>query len=158
MTEERSHVKVFIIISLVIFLAGMFLGYYIWSYQRQKAPDYKEMLRQTITYITTMEEQNQEMAKEMSSLKNDMANLKKQQDIPENDQLTRLNERVAVLEKENTDLKAKATQNEALAQENQQLRQKVQALVEEMNSSRPPKASGSVPVQGPGTSGISGQQ
>ena len=147
MTEEKSHVKVFSIIAIVIFLAGLSLGYY-WAYQRQKPTDYKKMLQETITYISTLEEKNQGMAKEMSGLQNDVAALKKQQGIPEDNQLARLNERLAVLEKENADLKSTAGRNEELAQENQQLRQKVQTLVESMNSSsRPLKDSGTAPVQ-----------
>jgi hypothetical protein len=148
MPEEKSYVKASIIVALVILIAGISIGYYIWGYQRNKAPDYKEMLQQTIAYITTLEEKNQEMAKEMSALQNDVAALKKQQGIPENNQVTRLNERLAVLEKENADLKSRAEQNEALAQENQQLRQKVQTLVESMNSSsRPLKPSGGASSQ-----------
>ncbi len=145
MTEEKSHVRALLVIFLVLFLFGLFLGYYIWGFQKQRHPDYKDMLQQTITYITTLEEKNQELAKEISGLENDVSSLKKQQGMPENNQITKLNERVAVLEKENVDLKSVLSQNEALSQENQQLRQKVQALVEAMNSSRPPKSPGGTP-------------
>jgi hypothetical protein len=147
MSEGRGNFKGIIIGFMVFFLLGGAAGYYIFG-RNHKPPDYKDMLRQTISYITALEEKNQEIAKEMSALQNDMANLQKQQDEPGNDQLTRLNERVAVLEKENADLKARTSQSEALAQENQQLRQKVQNLVESMNSpGYPPKASENVPVQ-----------
>lgn len=148
MPEGKGQYKFFLIFSLVLFVVGLALGYY-WEYKRQQQTDYKDMLRKTITYITTLEEQKQETDKKIIALQNDIANLQKQQGNPGNDQLAKLNERVAVLEKENADLKAKTSQSEALAQENQQLRQKVQSLVESMNSSgQPPKASGNVPVQG----------
>jgi cell division protein FtsB len=154
MTEEKSHVRALLVILLVLFLFGLFLGYYIWGFQKQRHPDYKDMLQQTITYITTLEEKNQELAKEISGLENEVSSLKKQQGMPENNQITKLNERVAVLEKENVDLKSVLSQNEALSQENQQLRQKVQALVEDMNVSRPPKSpGGSPPVQTPSQQG-----
>jgi cell division protein FtsB len=154
MTEEKSHVRALLVILLVLFLFGLFLGYYIWGFQKQRHPDYKDMLQQTITYITTLEEKNQELAKEISGLENDVSSLKKQQGMPENNQITKLNERVAVLEKENVDLKSVLSQNEALSQENQQLRQKVQALVEDMNSSRPPRSPGGTPpVQTPSQQG-----
>jgi cell division protein FtsB len=154
MTEEKSHVRALLVILLVLFLFGLFLGYYIWGFQKQKHPDYKDMLQQTITYITTLEEKNQELAKGISSLENEVSSLKKQQGMPENSQITKLNERVAVLEKENVDLKSVLSQNEALSQENQQLRQKVQALVEDMNSSRPPRSPGGTPpVQAPSPQG-----
>ena len=154
MTEEKSHVRALLVILLVLFLFGLFLGYYIWGFQKQRHPDYKDMLQQTITYITTLEEKNQELAKEISGLENDVSSLKKQQGMPENNQITKLNERVAVLEKENVDLKSVLSQNEALTQENQQLRQKVQVLVEDMNSSRPPRSPGGTPpVQTPSQQG-----
>ena len=154
MTEEKSHVRALLVILLVLFLFGLFLGYYIWGFQKQRHPDYKDMLQQTITYITTLEEKNQELAKGISSLENEVSSLKKQQGMPENNQITKLNERVAVLEKENVDLKSVLSQNEALSQENQQLRQKVQALVEDMNSSRPPRSPGGTPpVQAPSQQG-----
>jgi cell division protein FtsB len=154
MTEEKSHVRALLVIFLVLFLFGLFLGYYIWGFQKQRNPDYKEMLQQTIAYITTLEEKNQELAKGISGLENEVSSLKKQQEMPENNQITKLNERVAVLEKENVDLKSVLSQNEALSQENQQLRQKVQALVEDMNASRPPRSpGGSPPVQTPSQPG-----
>lgn len=147
MPEGKGQIKLFLVFSLVLFVAGLALGYY-WEYRRQQPTDYKDMLRKTITYITNLEAQKQETDKKVISLQNDLTSLQKQQGTPGNDQLTRLNERLAVLEKENADLKARASQSEALSQENQQLRQKVQSLVESMNSSgQPPKASGNVPVQ-----------
>ena len=148
MEEEKSHVRSVVVILLVVFLVGIFAGYYFWGYRKQQHPDYKEMLKQTISYISTLEEKNQEFTGRVSALENEVASLKKQQDLPEESQMARLNERLSVLEKENADLKTIAGQNEALVQENQQLRQRVQALVEQMNS-RPPKAFGNAPVQLP---------
>jgi hypothetical protein len=148
MPEGKGQFKFFLVFSLVLFVTGLALGYY-WEYKRQQQTDYKDMLRKTITYITNLEEQKQEIDKKVITLQNDLSNLQKQQGTPGNDQLARLNERLAVLEKENADLKVKAAQSEALAQENQQLRQQRQNLVESMNSSaQPPKAQSNMPVQG----------
>jgi flagellar motility protein MotE (MotC chaperone) len=148
MEEEKSHVRAIVVTLLVIFLVGLFAGYYFWGYRKQLHPDYKEMLKQTISYISTLEEKNQEFTGKVSALENEVASLKKQQSVPEESQMARLNERLSVLEKENADLKTTAGQNEALVQENQQLRQRVQTLVEQMNS-RPSKALGNAPVQLP---------
>jgi cell division protein FtsB len=153
MEEERSHVRAIAVILLVIFLGGLFAGYYFWGYRRLIHPDYKDMLKQTISYISTLEEKNQELSSKVSALENEAASLKKQQGVPEDSQLARLNERLSALEKENTDLKTSLSQHEALIQENQQLRQRVQTLVEQMNSSRPQKAGGSAPVQMPAPQG-----
>jgi flagellar basal body-associated protein FliL len=148
MEEEKSHVRTILVVLLVIFLVGLFAGYYFWGYRKQQNPDYKEMLKQTISYISTLEEKNQEFTGKVSALENEVASLRKQQGLPEDTQMAHLNERLSVLEKENADLKTTAGQNEALVQENQQLRQRVQALVEQMNS-RPSKAPGNAPVQLP---------
>lgn len=147
--EGKTHVKAILFVILVIFIAGIVLGYYIWGYRTQKHADYRGMLQQTITYITTLEEKNLELAKKVSTLENEVSSLKKQQGAPADSQVAQLTNRVAALEKENADLKAAVSLNEALTQENQQLRLKVQALVEAMNGSRPLGASGTVPVQAP---------
>ena len=154
MEEEKSHVRAIVVVLLIIFLGGLFVGYYFWGYRKQQHPDYKDMLKQTISYISALEEKNQELTGRVSALDNEVTSLRKQQGVPEDSQIARLNERLSALEKENTDLKATAGQNEALVQENQQLRQKVQTLVEQMNSStRPSKAGGSAPVQVPAPQG-----
>lgn len=147
--EGKTHVKAILSVILVIFIAGFVLGYYIWGYGTQKHSDYKDMLQQTITYITTLEEKNLELAKNVSTLENEVASLKKQQGAPADSQVAQLTNRVAALEKENADLKAAVSLNEALTQENQQLRLKVQALVEAMNGSRPSGSAGNAPVQAP---------
>jgi septal ring factor EnvC (AmiA/AmiB activator) len=148
MEEEKSHVRAIVVVLLVIFSVGLFAGYYFWGYRKQQHPDYKEMLKQTISYISTLEEKNQEFTGKLSSLENEIDSLKKQQGLPEESQMAHLKERLSVLEKENADLKTTAGQNEALVLENQQLRQRVQTLVEQMNS-RPPKAAGNPPAQFP---------
>jgi cell division protein FtsB len=144
--EEKSHVRFIMFILLVIFLVGLFAGYYFWGYRKMSQPDYKDMLKQTISYISDLEEKNKGLSAQITALGNEVDSLKKQQAAPEDNQMVRLNERLSVLEKENADLKSSVSRNEALVQENQQLRQRVQALVEQMNSSRPPKPVGSAPL------------
>ena len=75
--EGKTHVKAILFVILVIFIAGFVLGYYIWGYRTQKNSDYKDMLQQTITYITTLEEKNLELAKSVSTLENEATSLKK---------------------------------------------------------------------------------
>ncbi|HPI92913.1 MAG TPA: hypothetical protein PLT09_03905 [Deltaproteobacteria bacterium] len=149
--REKTHVRAIAVILVVIFLGGLFAGYYFWGYRGQRHQDYKEMLRQTISYISTLEEKNQELTAKVGSLENEVDSLKKQQSAPAETQVANLSEKLAVLEKENADLKASVSDKEGLVQENLQLRQKVQTLVEEMNASRPPASSGA--QQNPGTSG-----
>ncbi|HVN71513.1 MAG TPA: hypothetical protein VMU10_05790 [Desulfomonilia bacterium] len=149
MEEEKSHARAIAVVLLVIFLGGLLAGYYFWGYRRQMHPDYTDMLKQTISYISALEEKNQELSSKVSALENEAASLKKQQGVPEDSQIARLNERISALEKENSDLKTTLSQHEALLQENQQLRQKMQTLVEQMNASKPQKAGGNAPAQMP---------
>jgi len=109
------------------------------------------MLKQTISYIATLEEKNQELTAKVGTLENEVASFKKQQSTPVETQVADLSEKLAVIEKENADLKTSVAQKEGLAQENQQLRQRVQDLVEELNTLRPPSAPDA--RQGSGVSG-----
>jgi len=153
---DRSHAKAIVGVVLVVFLVGVFVGYYIWGYRKQQHPDYKDMLRQTISYISTLEEKNEKMTATIGTLENDVSSLKRQLAAPEGDQQARISERLAALEKENADLQALKAQQEALELENQQLRQRVQTLVEQVNASgqtgkaAPQQGSGGMP---PGSSG-----
>lgn len=154
--KERTHVRAIAVILVVVFLSGVFLGYYVWGYRRQLHPDYKEMLKQTISYISTLEEKNQEMTAKIGTLENDVASLKKQMSAPVEDQQARISERLAALEKENADLKVAKSQQDALVQENQQLRQRVQSLVEELNASKGPKQAAPATPTGAAPPGASG--
>jgi septal ring factor EnvC (AmiA/AmiB activator) len=145
---DRSHVKAVIVVVFLVFLVGVFVGYYIWGYRKQQHPDYKDMLKQTISYISTLEEKNEKMTATIGTLENDVSSLKKQLAAPEGDQQARISERLTALEKENTDLQALKAQQEALELENQQLRQRVQTLVEQLNASGQPGTAS--PQQGPG--------
>jgi predicted nucleic acid-binding Zn-ribbon protein len=114
------------------------------------------MLKQTISYIATLEEKNQALTSKVGTLENDVVSLKKQQEIS-GEKSAGLPDRMAVLEKENADLKASLKAQEGLIQENLQLRQKVQALVEQMNtgSGRPAESlPAPSPAQPPGASGF----
>ncbi|MCU0576510.1 MAG: hypothetical protein MUD15_06765 [Desulfobacterota bacterium] len=154
--KEKSHVRAMAVVLVVVFLVGIFLGYYIWGYRKQQHPDYKDMLKQTISYIATLEEKNQALTSKVGTLENDVVSLKKQQEIS-GEKSAGLPDRMAVLEKENADLKASLKAQEGLIQENLQLRQKVQALVEQMNtgSGRPAESlPAPSPAQPPGASGF----
>lgn len=148
---EKTNVRAIAVILVVIFLGGLFVGYYFWGYRKQQHPDYKEMLRQTVSYIATLEEKNKELTSKVGALENEVDSLKKQQSAPVDIQVANLRDRLAVMEKENADLKASVAEKEGIVQENQQLRQKVQTLVEELNGSRTPAASGT--RQTPGATG-----
>jgi len=153
MEEEKSHIRSILVILLVIFLVGLFAGYYFWGYRKAQHPDYKDMLKQTISYIATLEQKNQELSTRAGSLENEVASLKSQQAGQDDTTVVRLNERLSVLEKENADLKSSVSSNEALVQENQQLRQRVQTLVEQMNSPKAPRPGLSAPPSVPAPQG-----
>jgi predicted RNase H-like nuclease (RuvC/YqgF family) len=151
-TGGRGRFKAVALVMLVVFLVGMFLGYYIWGYRRQKSPDYKEMLQQTISYIGAIEEKNKELTARVGSLETEAESLKKRLDQPQGSGGSDLGRRIEALEKENAELRPIASERDGLLKENQQLRQRVQSLVEELNASERDRPGPQKPPA-PGTSG-----
>ncbi|HPC46733.1 MAG TPA: hypothetical protein PLW83_01720 [Deltaproteobacteria bacterium] len=131
---KRTNIRAVALGVAVVFLVGLALGYYIWGYRASHRLDYKDMLRQTITYISTLEEKNQELIDRVGRLENEAGSLKKQLGEPADAQKALQDSRIADLEKENQELKAQAAQREDLLKENEQLRLRVQSLVEELNA------------------------
>ncbi len=133
-SEGKGRLKAVAVIAIVTFLAGGILGYYIWGYRGHHPPDYKEMLRQTISYISALEEKNRELASRVSGLENETASLKKRLgEVPA--QGVQDSARTAEREREYAELKAKAQERDELLKENQLLRERVRSLVEELHAS-----------------------
>lgn len=121
---DRTNIRAVALGALVVFLAGIALGYYVWGYRAKHNQDYKDMLRQTISYISTLEEKNRDLTERVGRLENEADSLKKQLGQPHDTKTPSQDSRVADLEKENQDL----------VKENEHLRKRVQSLMEELNA------------------------
>jgi hypothetical protein len=132
-----------IIMSIIVFIVGFGLGFYIWGYHKADKKNYKEMLSDVISYIDSMERLNTDMSKEIDGLKKDNSMLKS----PSNAQLVGLQSKIQSLQNENVSLRSMAGQSQYLIQENARLNSEIQMLRSRMGSSMPNMQQG-VPQQG----------
>jgi regulator of replication initiation timing len=135
--ENRKFIyNPIIIMSIVVFIVGFGLGFYIWGYHKAKDKDYKEMLKEVITYVDGMERLNADLTKEVDGLKKDNSMLKS----PSNAQLVALQSKIQSLQNENTSLRSMAGQSQYLVQENARLNSENQMLRSRLGSSSIPGA------------------
>jgi uncharacterized protein YlxW (UPF0749 family) len=109
MAEDRKKTVVLVVSIVIPFLVGIILGWYIWGHGRNKPVDYKQVLLETVTYISTIEEKNKELSAKVESLDAEV-NVLRQKDQASGTQsqnvITTLNQRVGSLEAENQRLKS----------------------------------------------------
>lgn len=134
-----------VIMSIVVFIVGFGLGFYIWGYHKAKEKDYKAMLKDVISYIDGMERLNADLTKEVDGLKKDNSMLKS----PSNAQMVALQSKIQSLQNENTSLRSMAGQGQYLIQENARLNSEIQMLRSRLGaSSMPGTQQQGVPQQG----------
>ena len=146
MAEEKKRSMIPVVIAVMLFVAGLVLGYYIWGMDRDKQVDYKKFLTETVNYIATLEHKNKKLLEEVDTLETEVNMLQQEQTSGtrhSEDQIDTLSQRISALEKENQGLSAAVDENKRLALENQELRSRVQALVDEMNAEK----SGVAPIE-----------
>jgi hypothetical protein len=141
---KKTLLNPIIIMSVVIFIVGFALGFYIWGYHKSATKDYKEMLRETIGYIDSIERLNADMSKEIDGLKKDNSMLKS----PSNAQLVGLQSKILSLQNENASLRSMAGQSQYLIQENARLNSENQMLRSKLGASSMPNAQPGMPQQG----------
>jgi regulator of replication initiation timing len=113
-----------VILSVVIFIVGFGLGFYIWGYHKNEKKDYTAILKDAASYVEGMERLNGSLSKEVEALKKDNAMLKS----PSNAQVSELQTRVQELVRENATLKSASEQTQYLVQENARLNSELQLL------------------------------
>ncbi len=134
-----------VIMSIVVFIVGFGLGFYIWGYHKAKEKDYKAMLKDVISYVDGMERLNADLTKEVEGLKKDNSMLKS----PSNAQLVALQSKIESLQNENTNLRSMAGQSQNLIQENARLNSEIQILRSRLgSSSNPDSQQQGIPQQG----------
>jgi Tfp pilus assembly protein PilN len=139
MAEEKKRSMIPLVISVILFVAGVVLGYYIWGFNKEKQVDYKNFLQETINYIATLEHKNKKLLDEVDTLETEMNMLQQKQTtstVQSTDQIDTLSARISALEKENLELKTAISENNRLVQENQELKLRVQELLDEINAGK----------------------
>jgi len=135
MAEGKKKSMAVLIVALVLFIAGLILGYYVWGLNRGNQVDYKSFLQETINYIATLEHKNKKLVDTVDALETELSMLQEKQATgseQRSDNIDALSERIAVLEKENREMAATVSSNKELARENQELKKKLQALMDEI--------------------------
>lgn len=139
MADEKKRSMIPLVIAVMLFVAGLILGYYIWGMNKEKQIDYKKFLAETVNYIATLEHKNKKLLAEVDTLETEVNMLQQKQTSGSRqsaDQLDTLSQRISTLEKENQELSAAVKENNRLVQENQELKRKIQALLDEMNAEK----------------------
>jgi len=129
-----------LVFAVLLFVAGLILGYYFWGLNKEKRVDYKAFLQETINYIATLEHKNKKLIDEVDVLETEISMLQEKQSagaVQSTDQIDALSQRISVLEKENQQLGTCVSENKELVQENQQLKQKLQTLMGEVSEGKP---------------------
>ncbi|MEA3222588.1 MAG: hypothetical protein U9P49_05430 [Thermodesulfobacteriota bacterium] len=128
-----------IILAVVVFIIGLGLGYFLWGVNREKAPDYKNMLKETIDYIATIEHKNRQTIQKVDALENEIAMLQKEKVASEVSEETEvkikeMEKEIQVLQEENASLKSSTTTQKEILQQNRMLKATIQQLTEELTS------------------------
>lgn len=107
MTEEKKRSYMPLILVLVPTLVGLILGYLIWGSNGHRQEDYKKNLQDTINYIATIENRNEELGSKVDSLETEVGMLrqKNQQAPDDSGMVSTLSQRVRNLEAENQRLR-----------------------------------------------------
>ena len=134
MAEEKKRSIIPVIVVVIPALAGLVLGYYIWGAGRHAKVDYKQVLQETVNYISSLEQKNESLTSEVGALQSEVNSLKQQgqqSSSSTSDKITSLSRRVQSLEAENQRLKSTIQGIESFAQGDPVLREKIQGIVQQ---------------------------
>lgn len=126
-TVEKKKTNAVLILSVIVFIIGFGLGFYIFGYHKQNTKDYKVELREVIAYIGDLENKQKELMEKNQAIAVELDMLKKGA-TPQSAETASMQARIAALERENGVLRNSLSQNQALIQENYQLRARIQSL------------------------------
>ncbi len=129
---QKSMTKAILIMSIIIFIVGFGLGFYIFGYHKKASTDYKQSLREVIDYIDSLEKERNALSDRLKAFETQREPAKLGAGAAES-QTAAVQQRLEALERENASLRSSMIQNQTLLQENYQLRSRVQALEGGMN-------------------------
>jgi len=109
MDEKKKNFIVPLSLAVVLFLAGVILGFSIWGVDRREQVDYKQTLREVIDYIATIEHRNENLRERVGTLETDLAVAREQKQESaqqRTDDIASLKRRIEALQKENQQLRS----------------------------------------------------
>jgi cell shape-determining protein MreC len=109
MDGKRKNFVAPLALAVVLFLTGIVLGFYIWGVDRGEQMDYKQVLRDTINYIATIEHRNENFRERVAALETELA-VAREQGEESAEQLTgeteSLKQQIQNLRNENRELRS----------------------------------------------------
>ncbi len=126
--KSKNEIIIYVVVILILFITGVVSGYFIWGVEQAKGPDFKKALEETIAYISSLEEKNEALKKEMNALRSDLRELAVKQEEPEKLKATinALQEKVTSLDKENKKFVALIEESKEGIQNRKELENQVQ--------------------------------
>lgn len=121
MDGKRKSFVAPLALAVVLFLAGLILGFYIWGAGRGDKVDYKQTLRETIDYIATIEHRNENLRERVAALETEAAVAREQ--------------RAEGAEQRSGEIASLEQQIQTLRNENQELRSTLQSLTQQQSTS-----------------------
>lgn len=120
MDGKRKSFVAPLALAVVLFLAGLILGFYIWGINRGDQVDYKQTLRETIDYIATIEHRNENLRERVAALETEAA-VAREQGAEGSEQRT-------------GEIASLKQQVQNLREENQELRSTLQSLTQQQDT------------------------
>ncbi len=109
MDGKRKSFVAPLALAVVLFLAGLILGFYIWGVDGGDHVDYKQTLRETIDYIATIEHRNENLRERVAALETEAAMAREQRAEGAEqraDEIELLKQQIQTLRKENQELRS----------------------------------------------------
>ncbi len=113
MIKEKKELILYLTGIAVLFIAGLFIGYYVWGIERDEKPDFTQYLSKTIEYIESLEKSNLVLTEKTVALEDHIATMSDEANDPAklNEEIDVLKEEIAVLKEQNTSLQSTITEN-----------------------------------------------
>jgi cell division protein FtsB len=117
MDGKKNSFIVPLVLAVILFLAGIILGFSIWGVDRGEQVDHKQVLQDTINYIATIEHRNENLRERVGALETELAVAREQKQ--------------ETVEQRTDEIASLRQQTETLREENQQLKSMVQSLTQQ---------------------------
>lgn len=125
------------ILVLILFIGGVVTGYYRWGINGDETPDYKGLLKDTVKYIASLEQQNSELEKQLGSAGASIEPAREEkppEEIKGNGGDEILQQKIKSLEEEKAAFQIAMSSDKDLTQKNVEMMDQIQSLIQAKNS------------------------
>ena len=134
---NKSKIILFGILVLILFIGGVVTGYYRWGVNGDETPDYKGLLKDTVKYIASLEQQNSELEKQLKTTGAELPPAGEEKPSEEmksdgGDEI--LQQKIKSLEEEKAALEIAMSSDKDLNQKNVEMMDQIQSLIQAKNA------------------------